>query len=510
MAWSPAGFQLQPNRAYQVYTSAPAIWTFGTAQPPPSGSALLKSGRRSQAVNMEDATTWSVNAAEYANTMILIAEMTIDEAKSVDSLDKVGAFINGECRGVAELQYIAELDSYIATLLVYANQDGETVNLRLYDADQNEVFWNTETFSFTSNGIIGSVREPHQLQSLIKPTAILNATPVFCATDQTGSVQVADIPSGTPPFNFQWSGGSEDYLVEGLASGMYTFTMTDATGQTFLDSIRVENADWENQRPEIDILSGKTICLNTDVRLAPKLEDQLVEVQWYNQDGTLLSQARELTIPDISEDLTLKAKVSKGNCISLPMEISLKVQAPTTAFKVEPSTSIQLGDTLRFSPELLPADAEEYLWDFGNGNWTREAKPEYIYPDPGLYDITLRVKDTDGCRNSIVLENFVEVSARPTSILDLNNDVIHFHAAPNPFTNSLKAMIEVRKSDRYTLRMLDMRGRLVYENKLELNAGVHGIRLDLGNTGIADGAYLLKLIQHQDVKAVQKVIRKTP
>ena len=71
-------------------------------------------------------------------------------------------------------------------------------------------------------------------------------------------------------------------------------------------------------------------------------------------------------------------------------------------------------------------------------------------------------------------------------------------------------MIEVRKSDRYTIRMLDIRGRQVFKQKLDLNAGVHGIQLDLGGKGIADGPYLLELIQNREVKAFQKLIRKRP
>jgi hypothetical protein len=60
----------------------------------------------------------------------------------------------------------------------------------------------------------------------------INATPnnVICNGLATGSISIADVSGGTPPFTFLWSDGATTQNRSGLAAGNYSLTATDASG----------------------------------------------------------------------------------------------------------------------------------------------------------------------------------------------------------------------------------------------------------------------------------------
>ena len=41
-------------------------------------------------------------------------------------------------------------------------------------------------------------------------------------------------------------------------------------------------------------------------------------------------------------------------------------------------------------------DAASYLWDFGDGNTSTEANPDYTYAVGGVYTVTLKTTSADG------------------------------------------------------------------------------------------------------------------
>jgi gliding motility-associated-like protein len=68
--------------------------------------------------------------------------------------------------------------------------------------------------------------------------------------------------------------------------------------------------------------------------------------------------------------------------------------------------------------------AETYFWDFGDGNTTSVQNPKYVYFSPGIYTVSLKIENSDGCRDSIQKNILVETvqasfSAAPTETCNL-------------------------------------------------------------------------------------------
>ena len=107
---------------------------------------------------------WEVIPQEYEHSMNLIGIVADEETFNVlDEMDEVGAFVDGEIRGSSQPIYVPGLDAYLLFLTVYANETGEDIAFKYYDASKDEVTDIEESFLFNANDIIGSVDAPQPL-----------------------------------------------------------------------------------------------------------------------------------------------------------------------------------------------------------------------------------------------------------------------------------------------------------------------------------------------------------
>lgn len=108
------------------------------------------------------APDWSfTRQSSFENTMIFTIELDIFGDRSIDESDMIAAYINDEIRGVANIEYVRELDKYIAFLTVYSNTAGDTVRLNVFDGDKCTIYTEVlEDFTFVINGNEGTPLVP--------------------------------------------------------------------------------------------------------------------------------------------------------------------------------------------------------------------------------------------------------------------------------------------------------------------------------------------------------------
>jgi hypothetical protein len=110
---------------------------------------------------------WAINAADYLYSMNMTLELDIEGEIADDMLDQVGAFVEGELRGVAPVMYSEELDKYLAFLTVFSNEvDNETVTFEIWDASTCILYGSTyETFPFEADGLVGTPLVPQKIHT---------------------------------------------------------------------------------------------------------------------------------------------------------------------------------------------------------------------------------------------------------------------------------------------------------------------------------------------------------
>ncbi len=113
---------------------------------------------------------WHINPADYQHSMTIVADLDIRGELSADPLDRVAAYINGEVRGLATMEYIPSLDRYLAFLVVYSNvMSGEQVTFKVWDASTGTTYAGVKLkngtqenlqIPYVTNTLVGNVVTP--------------------------------------------------------------------------------------------------------------------------------------------------------------------------------------------------------------------------------------------------------------------------------------------------------------------------------------------------------------
>ena len=82
---------------------------------------------------------WNVQENDFEYTMTYVAFLSVDAQQLGSTNDKVAAFVNGNCRGTTNLIYDAVNKRYVAYLIVFSNANGEKINFKIYDSNQDIV-----------------------------------------------------------------------------------------------------------------------------------------------------------------------------------------------------------------------------------------------------------------------------------------------------------------------------------------------------------------------------------
>jgi hypothetical protein len=159
--WYGALTTLEPGSGYLLEMSDTGTLTY----PEFSGTARL--GMNKQPVLLNDTTAdWNFNYAEFQ----FIGAITVSIEDREDNVgDLVGAFVNGECRGIAERMYFPYDDSYMYILQVYSNIEGEELTFKYYDSVNDEVVEYRESITFENYMVVGDGFDTYALSSVDMP-----------------------------------------------------------------------------------------------------------------------------------------------------------------------------------------------------------------------------------------------------------------------------------------------------------------------------------------------------
>lgn len=138
---------------------------------------------------------WKVDPSKYEHNMNIIAivQEKSDTENILNSGDEVAAFVNGEVRGSSKAIYIEALKSYMIFMTVYANCDGEQLNLKYLDTSENKEYDLVEKFIYKNNHIQGNIDAPQPLHILSTSSVIpvgMDAAVEIYPNPFSGSLQI--------------------------------------------------------------------------------------------------------------------------------------------------------------------------------------------------------------------------------------------------------------------------------------------------------------------------------
>lgn len=125
-----------------------------------------------------------------------------------------------------------------------------------------------------------------------------------------------------------------------------------------------------------------------------------------------------------------------GCADTLIRPLYIRVDGPTTDFST-PTPGICVNGTVIFN-DISATDGlhpiQEWIWDFGDGGTLTATAPpfQHQYTTPGQYNVSLKIKDSQGCLDSLIKPLYITV-AKP--IAQFTADSISCTSGPIQFIN---------------------------------------------------------------------------
>jgi gliding motility-associated-like protein len=104
-------------------------------------------------------------------------------------------------------------------------------------------------------------------------------------------------------------------------------------------------------------------------------------------------------------EVTLYAKKDMDTKIS--MSIIIVDPAPTASFDISPAEAVSFEEILFLNKS---SNVDKYLWNFGDGEFSELYEPTHSYSSTGVYDIALWVWSENGCSDSLLVQDAVNVN----------------------------------------------------------------------------------------------------
>lgn len=160
----PSTGVIQPGAAEEITIELDSSLAFGSYSD--TLFAIAPEGNEPLIVNARvlcESPAWDFNPGLYAQSMNMTLQLDIEGALSTDEEDIVAAFIDGQVRGKANIQYLPALDKYMAFLTVYGHEDDDDkpLNLEIWDASACLRYGKVlESFEFLTDNVVGTIGNP--------------------------------------------------------------------------------------------------------------------------------------------------------------------------------------------------------------------------------------------------------------------------------------------------------------------------------------------------------------
>lgn len=285
----------------------------------------------------------------------------------------------------------------------------------------------------------------------------------FCEGSSTS------LDAGPGLSGYTWNTGETVQVINVDTTGTYVVTGVDANGCLSSDSASIT----VNQSPAISLGSDTTVCSYVEVTF--DAGGGFTNYLWTSGNT---AQTETATMPGIYYVEVTDTNGCNGSdtveVIHLPEVIAAFSQ-----------TAIDLDYTFTNSS----TNAQDYYWDFGDGNSSTSMNPTHSYTSQGTFDVCLTVTSSDGC---------VDSTCTTITVIDSgigSTELAGISAFPNPSKDVVTVQSDWNSLE-FELR--DANGRLLKEGTFKQGENT----LDIAD--LSNGVYFLQLKDHGQIKLIKE------
>ncbi len=375
-------------------------------------------------------------------------------------------------------------DSIVETNLFVVDpvQTSIDVELCMGAMYEGEVYTQDETFTVTETGYLGcdSLVITHII--IVDPFEIsINVENDNCGSG-SGYIQAAPL-AGVSPYTYAWSNNVFTALNSNLEAGIYTITITDATGCTSTAETTVD----ESPSVQADYIYSDITCHNDNdgwIDLVVLQGTPPYSFMWTGPNG-FSATTEDLT--DLEEGFYSVLIFDANNC---GFGTSVEITNPE-ALSVDVITYPDHGNNDGVAVASVSGGTAPYSFFWSNNRY--DASIDGL--EEGTYAVT--VTDANGCTS--VADGVVNFTVNNQEITDM----VSFNISPIPNDGLFEISWENIKSGDWTAEIYDLNGKKIYANQW-LNTSTVREQIDLRAT-VSAGTYLFTL-QKDKERITRKII----
>lgn len=167
--WFPTSFVMTPGESYMYLSNASGSQTLTYATSRGDYEPMEKTERM-----------WMNDVHAHASNLTVLATVFVDGIEQKGDNLELGAFVDGECRGSAVLQYFEPTDRWYAVVTV-AGEEGEQMSFAVLDRNKREANERTvNRLTYSENAVVGSLDLPYEVRFTTDETLHIYPNPIGC------------------------------------------------------------------------------------------------------------------------------------------------------------------------------------------------------------------------------------------------------------------------------------------------------------------------------------------
>ncbi|MGG9961343.1 PKD domain-containing protein [Ferruginibacter sp. SUN106] len=318
--------------------------------------------------------------------------------------------------------------------------DGSTSTVRNPTHTYNSTGTFTVTLIITNANGCSDTLQKIDLVKILPPQVSINNLPVAACAPLTWTFS-STVNSVDPVVSYHWDFGDGNTSAainptHVFAAGVYDIQLIITTAGGCTDTATVIRGITASVKPVPNLVATpRDVCAHMPVNFTDLSTGTITNWLWIFGDGATSNEQNPThTYEDTGYFNITLIVCNAGCCDSIKFLNYVHINPPIAAFDVD---FLCKSKTRTFTDKSIGAD--EWNWNFGDGNTSTQQSPVHTFADTGTYTISLRVKNyTTGCEytktTSIrIIDERASFTASDSVIC--KNNVVNFTATGNNNAN---------------------------------------------------------------------------
>lgn len=362
----------------------------------------------------------------------------------------------------------------------------------------------TYIVKFTSENSVYKIIEVSDVSSAefyIKDTthAEINRETEFIARDKTASSYAWDFGDG----NTAEGNGIDFARIKHAYSALGNYTVTLATSN-FLGCrsvVKKENFIYvvATQKSRLDFSASVVKGCNSLYVVFKNTSSNASGFHWDFGDSSFSDEPSpsHLYAKPENYSVTLTAETFEGDFLYSKKKNFIIIVAPPFAdFSVENSELTMVDAEIVITNRSR--NAENFIWDFGDGTISSQENPNHTYKEPGTYYVKLTAISDNTCSQTSERTEKITVTQNSVMSEDMfyKNQVVLLQNSPNPFRASTTIKYYLPQTAKVKLAVYDVRGvevSVLADENQDDGVYVYSFGEQNSSCHISNGVYFCKL-----------------